>query len=82
MKTYYEVKMVVDGIETAKLEIWREHNLFYIYEYDENVLTGSWGMMDRYVKEWVAKYEPLAAYLRDNHNAKVEIIDSRYKEVI
>ena len=52
MRTYSYVRMLVDGVETSSLEIYREHNTFFVYEYDENVFRGSYINVIEYIDRW------------------------------
>lgn len=63
MRTYAYASMVVDGNETAKLEIIREHNIFRIYEHDENVFEGSYTGATKYIEDWKARKQEIRTFL-------------------
>ena len=64
MKTYSYVRMLVDGNETKKLDVFHEGNAFHVYEHDENVFTGSWIGTIEYINAWKANAEPLVEHLK------------------
>ena len=69
MRTYRAVKMLVDGKETSTLDIYREHNTFHIFEYDENVFCGGYlGVVD-YIETWKEKKQPLKDFLEASGHA-------------
>lgn len=57
MKSYSYVALVIDGRETNKLDIFKEHNTFSVYEYDENVLTGGYLKVMEFINKWKEKNE-------------------------
>lgn len=69
MKTYSNVKMVVDGKDTAELEIWREHNIFRIFEYGDNVFAGGYTNAIEYIEDWKQKKRELRDFLEATGHA-------------
>lgn len=63
MRSYSYVKMIVDGKSTSDLEIFKENNMFSVYEYGENVLTGSYLNVIAFIDEWKKKHNELVKYL-------------------
>lgn len=63
MRTYSETVMIIDGRPTASLDIYSEHNVFRIYEYDENVFSGSYTGAKNFIESWKAKKEDIKAFL-------------------
>ncbi len=59
MRSYSYVRMIVNGKVTEELDIYKEHNVFDIYHYDDNVFSGSYTGAIRYVNEWKNKYTVL-----------------------
>lgn len=65
MKSYSYAQMLVNGKETAKLDIYREHNTFSVFEHDMNVFSGSWGETVSFIDAWKAKWGNLAKCLEE-----------------
>ena len=63
MRTYSYVKMLVDGKETATLDIIRIGNTFSVYEYDVVVFVGSHGQVVDYINKWIDAKEDIRNYL-------------------
>lgn len=73
-KTYKMVAMMVDGKETAKLDCFKEGNIFSVFENDTNVFSSSSYIgYDKFIKDWVAKWSELAEMLSKSGH-KVEFI--------
>lgn len=64
MKSYSFVKMFVDGKETATLDIYKEHNVFHVFEYDENVYDGDYTGVMIFIDNWKQKHQPLVDYIK------------------
>lgn len=52
MKGYSKVAMLVNGNETACLEIFNEHNTFRVFEHDVNVFSGSYSGAVAFIEKW------------------------------
>lgn len=65
MRTYREAVMKVDGKSTAKLEIFGEHNIFHVYEDDENVFVGTYSGTKKFIEDWKIKYTEIRKYLEE-----------------
>ena len=63
MRSYSYCRMIVDGNETASLDIYREHNTFSIYEHDENVFSGGYTGTMAYIEAWKKKWHNVKEYL-------------------
>ena len=65
MRSYSYVKMVVDGNTTSSLDIYREHNIFSVFEYDMNVFSGSYTGTMQFIENWKEKKQPLRTFLEE-----------------
>lgn len=73
MRTYTSAVMKVDGNETAKLDIFREHNTFSIYEHDMNVFSGSYTGAKNFIEDWKMKLNDIKMFLEEsNHTVEFE----------
>ena len=63
MRTYSYVKMIVDGKETAKLDIYAEHNVFQIFDNSGNVFSGSHHGAMEYIESWKMRLNDIRTYL-------------------
>jgi len=63
MRTYSSIALVVDGKETSKLEMWKEHNIYSAYEYDENVFVGGYSKMMEFIEGWKKKNQGIKMML-------------------
>lgn len=63
MRTYSYIKMIVDGKPTSELEVFKEGNTFSVFEYDENVFTGSYSKVIAFIDGWKKKHNELVKYL-------------------
>ena len=66
MKSYSFARMIVDGKETAILDIYREWNTFTIYNNDVCVYRGSWIGTAKYIEDWKLKWRGVYEFLEQN----------------
>ena len=73
MRSYSYVAMKVDGNETAKLDIFSEHNIFHIYEHDINVFSGGYTGTIKFIEDWKIKINDIKMFLEaQNHDVVFE----------
>lgn len=72
MRDYAYCKMVVDGKETAKLDIIKDSAGFHFYRDDVNVFTThSQVKAVEYVDKWKHEWQDVVDYLKaTNHNVE------------
>lgn len=63
MRSYSYVKMLVDGKETATLDIIRIGNTFSVYEYDATVFVGSHCQVVDFINKWIDAKSDMREYL-------------------
>ena len=59
MRTYSYAALIVNGSETAKLDVYREHSVFSIFENDENVFRGTWSGAVEFIELWKNKWKAM-----------------------
>ena len=59
MRTYSYAKAVINGKRGGQLDVWGEHNVFHVFEYGDNVFTGSHGEVVRYIERWKELYREI-----------------------
>lgn len=64
MRTYVYAKMVVNGKDTSKLDIYQIYNDFHVYEHDENIFTGGWLSTVKFIEDWKEKQSDLVEKLK------------------
>lgn len=74
MKGYSKVAMLVNGNETACLEIFNEHNTFNAFEHDVNVFSGRYSEVVAFIKKWQASKKDLVAFM-ENAGMNVEYVN-------
>lgn len=63
MRTYSYVKMIVDGNETVKLDIWSRGNIFSVFERGSNVFEGSFSKTVAFIEDWKRGYDEIKGFL-------------------
>lgn len=71
MRRFRYVRINVDGKQFAQLDIFAEHNVFNVFEYDINVFMGDWGKMKEFTEAWKERQIAMLAII--NTSGKVEV---------
>lgn len=79
MWSYCYVKVMTDNDERGLLDIWRECNTFHVYEYGNNVFTGSYCKTIEFINNWKDRKNTLIEGLR---NLGMNIGPARFEQTI